>query len=145
MKNFGLSTFNNFFDDLDNVLNSNVFGIFPFGNFTDKAAYSNMNVEESDTEYTLSIPVPGLDKSDIKVQINNGYVEVSYKKEVKEDDKKHLRKSWSVESFDEEYAIPENVKVDDIDAKVENGVLTVSLPKDKELPKKNEPKTIELK
>lgn len=140
MKNYGLSTFNNFFDDLDNV-----FGIFPFGNFSDKLNHSNMNVEESDSEYSLSIPVPGLDKDAVKVQVNDGYVEISYKKEVKEDDKKHLRKSWSVESFDEEYAIPEDVDENDITAIVENGVLKVSLPKDKTLPKKNEPKTIEVK
>lgn len=139
MKNYGLRTFDHFFDDLDDV-----FGIFPVGNFS-KGLNSNMNIEETNDAYLLSIAVPGIDKNAIKITIDNGYVSISYQKEEKAEDKKSLRKSWSMESFNEEYAIPTDVKEDSISANIDNGVLTVILEKDKAFLKKNEPKSIEIK
>ena len=145
MKN-GLNFVNNFFDDLmDDVDIWSPFSAFrPFKNV------NKMNVNETDSEYTIELPVPGLDKADIKVQVSDGILNVSYDKEVKDeendnDNKKVIRSSWSVESFNDSYELPDNVKEDEITATVENGVLKVTVPKDKTLPAKPEVKTIDVK
>jgi HSP20 family protein len=83
------------------------------------------NIAKDELGYKVSISVPGLTKEDIKISIKEGTLKISYVKE-DGDDQNHF-----IGSFIKSYNIPDDVKEKDIEGKVENGVLTLSLPIDK--------------
>lgn len=93
-----------------------------------------MNVSESDKDYRLELSIPGMKKEDLNLSVdpdNNLVIEMQTKEEKKEDkEKRHfLRREFSTTQFKQMLTLPENVKKDAIGAKVENGILTVTLPK----------------
>ncbi len=107
-----------------------------WNNFTadDRGMTPKMNVSESDTDYRLELCIPGLKKEDLHISIdadNNLVIEMQQKEEKKnEDEKRHwLRREFSSTQFKQVLTLPENIKKNEIGAKVEHGILTVTLPK----------------
>ncbi len=95
------------------------------------------DVKEDDKGYTLEIEMPGYNKEDIAINLEDGYVSVSARKAEKEEDKNHkyIRKERSV-SCSRSYYVGD-IEEKDVKAKFENGVLTLTFPKEKEkLPEK---------
>lgn len=93
-----------------------------------------VNVRENDDEYIMELAAPGIKKEFCRVSINNDgnlNVTIENKMEHKEKDKKHhyLRREFSYSNYEQNYSLPEDVERDKISAKVENGILTVTLPK----------------
>lgn len=93
-----------------------------------------INVKESDREYTVELAAPGLKKEDFNVNIDrdgNLHIHMESKNESKEEDKKshYLRREFSYSKFEQTLLLPDDVDKDGIEAKVNDGVLTVSLPK----------------
>lgn len=93
-----------------------------------------INVKESDKAYTVELAAPGMKKEDFNVHINdegNLVIKMEQKQEHKEEDKntRYLRREFSYSKFEQTLILPDDVKKEDISAKVENGVLTVGLPK----------------
>ena len=93
-----------------------------------------INVKESDKASTVELAAPGMKKEDFNVHINdegNLVVKMESKNEAKEEDKttRYLRREFSYSKFEQTLILPDDVKKDAISAKVENGVLTVELPK----------------
>ena len=82
-------------------------------------------VSKSETEYKVSISVPGLTKDDLKITTKEGVLRISFEKE--ESDNIH----HFMGSFIKSYSIPDDVKEKDIVGKVENGILELTLPIDK--------------
>ena len=102
-----------------------------------------VNVKESPKEYTMDIAAPGIKKEFCRVNIDhdgNLVVAIENKLEHKEEDKKerYLRREFSYSNYQQTYTLPDNVDKENIAAKVENGVLTISIPK---LTPKEEAKT----
>lgn len=102
-----------------------------------------VNVKESPKEYTMDIAAPGIKKEFCRVNIDhdgNLVVAIENKLEHKEEDKKerYLRREFSYSNYQQAYTLPDNVDKENITAKVENGVLTISIPK---LTPKEEAKT----
>ena len=83
------------------------------------------NVVKEETGYVISISVPGLTKEDLKISTKEGVLKISYEK-TEGDNSRHF-----VGSFTKSYNIPDDVQEKYIEGKVENGVLTISLPIDK--------------
>ena len=83
------------------------------------------NIGKSETEYSVSISVPGLTKDDLKISTKEGILKIIYEKE--ESDKTHR----FVGGFVKSYNIPDDVKEKDIVGRVENGVLELILPIDR--------------
>ena len=112
-----------------------------FDDFFDTRALSRMNatapavnVKESDKAYTMEVAVPGIKKEFCRVTIDNdGDLELAIenKFEHKEENKNEhfLRREFSYGNYQQTYTLPENVDKDSISAKVENGVLTITMPK----------------
>ena len=112
-----------------------------FGNeWVDKTSSSApaVNVIETDKEYKVEIAAPGLTRDDFKIDINeDNELTVSMEKKVEKNEesekegKKHtyLRREFSYSSFRQRMILPDNVNVDNIDAKLENGDLTNDIPK----------------
>ena len=93
-----------------------------------------VNVKVDDKAYTMEVAAPGIKKEFCRVSINdegNLQVSIENKVEHKEEEKKHhyLRREFSYTNYEQAYTLPEDVDKDNIEAKVENGILTVTLPR----------------
>lgn len=90
-----------------------------------------VNITEYKNEYKVSLAVPGMKKSDFKIDIEDNMLTISSEKEEnkEEKDKKFTRKEYSYSSFSRSFSLPENIKKDDIEAKYEDGVLNITLPR----------------
>ena len=93
-----------------------------------------INVTESDKDYTVELAAPGLKKEDFKVNINddgNLVIKMEQKEEQKEEDKSrhYLRSEFSYSKYEQTLILPDDVEKEQISAKVDNGVLTIDLPK----------------
>lgn len=113
----------------------------------DKALYGkhakNMmktDVKEKDGTYQVAIELPGFDKSEISVQLENGYLTITASKgldkDEKEKDGKFIRKERYAGAMQRSFYVGEGVQQKDIRAKYENGVLHLEIPKE-------EPKQVE--
>ena len=131
----------NWFENtLDNMFNAN-------NKMYAKAITPATNVKEYTDKYVMEIAAAGMKKEHCKVSINdegNLVVSVENKTETKQEDKQHkyLRKEFGYYSYNNKYILPEDSDKDKISAKVEDGVLTITIPKFEQ--KKNTSKEIEI-
>ena len=93
-----------------------------------------VNVKVDEKAYTMEVAAPGLKKEFCRITINdegNLCVAIENKFEHKEEDKKehYLRREFSYTNYQQAYSLPEDVDRNAISAHVEDGVLTVTLPK----------------
>ena len=99
-----------------------------------KATAPAVNVKEDAKAYTMELAGPGIKKEFCRVNINaDGNLEVAIenKLEHKEENKKEhfLRREFSYSNYQQTYVLPDDIEKDHIAAKVDNGVLTITLPK----------------
>ncbi len=103
------------------------------------------DVKATDTGYELEIDVPGIDKENISVQLENGYVTVTAKTEKKNDEGKenghYIRRERFYGTYSRSFYVGEDVNEEDVKAKYENGTLKLFVP-DKEKQPKDETKKI---
>lgn len=94
-------------------------------------AVPNANISENEKDYKIEVAAPGLQKKDFKVEVENGVLTVSgEKEEEKEEERKNYRrKEFSYRSFSRSFNLPENSLPEKMEAKYDNGILTLSLPK----------------
>lgn len=124
-------------------------------NNDETSKYVNPRVDWKETQlaHVFKVDLPGLNKEEIKVEVEEGRVlqisgEIKGANHVnKEDSNKKENETWRrVErprgKFCRRFWLPENAKIDEVKASMENGVLTVTIPK-QEI-KKPEVKTIEI-
>ncbi len=91
-----------------------------------------VNVRESDKEFTVEVAAPGLSKEDFKVELNDNVLTVSCDKKEQKEEKteQYTRREFGYFSFKRSFALPENmVAAEKIEAKYENGILQLLLPK----------------
>jgi len=94
-----------------------------------------VDVNETGTEFFLSADMPGLDKKDVSVDIHDGVITIKGERDIdneKSTDGYRIRER-QLGSFNRSFRLPDNVNEDKIAAKFKNGVLTVTLPKTKEI------------
>ena len=118
-------------------------GFMPRANSTAPA----VNVKETDKEYTMELAAPGIKKEYCRVGINDeGFLTIAIenKQEHKHEDKNHhyLRREFSYSNYEQNYTLPDDVEKDNISAKVEDGILTITMPKT--APKEKVTKSIEI-
>lgn len=112
-----------------------------------------INVIESEKDYRVEVAAPGMTKDDFSIKIddnNNLVVTMEKKQEVNEENPegkqegRYLRREFSYSKFQQTMVLPENVDKDKIEAKVENGVLNITIPKRSEEDAKQAEKVIEI-
>ncbi len=90
-----------------------------------------VDIAEDEKSYTIQLAVPGVKKSDFKINLIDGKLTVSGERKMEE--KKEGKTYHSVEtqfgSFSRSFFLPEDVLADQIEASYENGILFLSLPK----------------
>ena len=99
-----------------------------------KATAPAVNVKEDAKAYTMEVAVPGIKKEYCRVNINtdgNLDIAIENKMEHKEEDKKqhYLRREFSYSNYQQTYVLPDDIVKDNSAAKVDNGVLTITMPK----------------
>ena len=101
------------------------------------------DIYEENGEYHIEMDIPGYDKKDINIEVKDGYLTVKASKETedKEESKNYIRRERVVGSFTKSFALGD-VDTDKIDAKFENGILNVTIPKQEVV---DNTKTIEIK
>ena len=110
-----------------------------------------INVIEGENTYKLEVATPGMTKDDFKVHVNkdgNLVIEMEKKEKEKEECKKeckYIRREFAYTRFHQTLILPENADKDKIEAKVENGVLKIRIPKLQMVAPENEKKLIEVK
>jgi HSP20 family protein len=90
-----------------------------------------VNIREDEKNYLLDLAIPGINKNDLKIDINEDVLTISSetKNESEENNDGFKRKEFSYSSFCRSFYVPENVNRDKIEAKYKDGILTIGLPK----------------
>ncbi|MBL7857133.1 MAG: Hsp20/alpha crystallin family protein [Cyclobacteriaceae bacterium] len=103
-----------------------------------------VNVMEKEKEFEVQMAAPGLTKKDFNITIDKGVLTITVEKseEKEEKEKEFTRKEFSYTNFVRSFTLPENVKTEKVDAKYEDGILRLLLPKEVDV--KVKPKAIEV-
>ncbi|MCI5710522.1 MAG: Hsp20/alpha crystallin family protein [Prevotella sp.] len=93
-----------------------------------------INVKETEKEYTVEVAAPGMKKEDFNINLDddgNLVIKMEKKDEKKDENKKehYLRREFAYSKFEQTLLLPDDVDKEKIGAGVNDGVLTVSLPK----------------
>ena len=122
--------FGNLFDELFNQFPAN-WGKDAQGTFNAVPA----NIHETKEGYHVELNAPGRNKEDFKVNLENGLLTISFEKkeETENKDYKTIRKEFNYPSFKRSFSLDEKINTAGIQAKYENGILKVYLPKKEEV------------
>ena len=118
----GLTTFNNLFDDM-----------FDDSFFRSYNSYMKTDIKEVDNQYVLDIEMPGFNKKDISVELNDGYLTISGNKSTNNNEKDTkgniIRQERYSGSYSRSFYVGDSIKKEDIKANYDNGELKIYLPK----------------
>ena len=91
------------------------------------------DVRETDNSYELDFDLPGFKKDEIKVELDNGYLSISAAKGLDKDeekkDGKYIRRERYAGAMNRTFYVGDNLTQQDIQAKFEDGILKISVPK----------------
>lgn len=114
--------FDDFFNDSFDFLGKDFFG---------KGTYPKVDVRDEPNQLVLEAEVPGLKKDQVKVELDNGILRI--KGEKKETDEKksksYIHRELKHSSFCRSFAVGDNIDVEKLSAKFEDGVLEITFPK----------------
>ncbi len=90
-----------------------------------------VNIVEKTTNYLVEIAAPGFEKADFNIKLEGDILTISTEKKetVSETTDKMIRKEFSYRSFKRSFTIDEKIDTEHINAKYENGILKIELPK----------------
>lgn len=103
------------------------------------------DIKETADAYIIDVDLPGFDKKDIQIDVENGYLNINAKTDSSENEEekgKFIRRERYYGECSRSFYIGEDVEEDDIKASFKNGILTLDIPKVKEEEKKSEKKFI---
>lgn len=116
-----------------------VFFNAPFSNVFENSFKHNtnlpaVNILESEKDFQIEFNAPGFAKENFKIELEKNLLNVSaeHSTENNEENKNYTRREFSFSSFKRSFNLPETVNVEAIDAKYENGILRLVLPKKEE-------------
>lgn len=90
-----------------------------------------LNVIEGETETNLQLALPGIEKKDIKISIDQNVLTISSEQSVTKNDStdKIVHREFGYQSFTRSFKLQENSSTDQIESKLENGILSIKIPK----------------
>jgi HSP20 family protein len=112
---------------------------------TRKSTVPAVNIMEEEDKFMLEFATPGMKKKDFKIELHNDVLTVSSdRKEEKEEEKdNYSRREFHYQSFCRSFSLPESADTEKIEAKQENGVLNIIIPKKEESLEKG-PRSIDI-
>ena len=117
-----------------------------FENFFDNN-YENdfspkVDIIENDKSFDISFAVPGMEKKDLNIEINKGYLTVSGERKIDSSDNNYYKIETGYGKFSRSFQLPDEINEEKISAVCKNGILKVSVLKDEKTTVK---KTIQIK
>jgi HSP20 family protein len=103
-----------------------------FGREANESSFTNprVNIVENKDSWELNFALPGVNKEDININVEKDFLTVSHKISEKEEEGfSYNRKEFDFRGFERSFNLPESVNTEKIKAKMDNGILTVHLPK----------------
>jgi HSP20 family protein len=89
-----------------------------------------MDISEEENQYMISMDIPGLTKADISIKVENGTLKVEgERKDERKGKHHHAERAYG--KFIRSFSLPDDVDSAKIEAKVDNGVLELKMPKNK--------------
>ena len=105
------------------------------------------DVKEKKDKYEIKVDMPGFEKENINLSLNNGYLEISAKmdKEDNEEEEKYVRRERFYGECSRSFYVGDDITEEDIDAEFKNGLLKIDVPKKEKEEDQKETKQIEIK
>ena len=133
------SIFDNLFNDFFNTVSRT-----PFNSVTHKSNYPRVDIRETRESVTLDATVPGLRKEDVSIDYEDGHLKISADKQANDADD-FIHREIHRSAFSRWFSVDEEVyDVGKIDASLDEGILSITIPKKveavKPLPRKIEVK-----
>lgn len=117
---------------IDNLINSD-FTQFENNDFNHGFSNPKVNISENDESFHLEMAVPGFEKSDFVIDVENEELSISVDQKPKVNETtSYSRKEFGYASFKRTFLLPETVEEDRIEATYNNGILDVKIPKKEE-------------
>ncbi|MEO7263992.1 MAG: Hsp20/alpha crystallin family protein [Ferruginibacter sp.] len=90
-----------------------------------------VNIIDKADKYLLELAAPGFEKADFNVKLDENLLTISTEKKVENvtEGEKVIRREFSYKTFKRSFTVDEKIDVDNINAKYENGILSLELPK----------------
>lgn len=137
---FGEDLFDNFFDDFTRPARSVARYNTPATNVM------RTDIRESDAGYELDVDLPGYKKEDVQAELKEGYLTITAKTQMKDEQKddngKYIRRERYCGTCSRSFFVGEEVTQEDIRAKFEDGILKLFVPKKEAKPAVEESKFI---
>lgn len=129
------------FDLFDNFLKDDDFFVKKQSNLM------KTDVKEKKDKYEIKVDMPGFEKENINLSLNNGYLEISAKmdKEDNEEEEKYVRRERFYGECSRSFYVGDEVTEEDINAEFKNGLLKIDIPKKDNQKDQKEIKQIEIK
>lgn len=134
MKNTNLINVSPFFEAAKRFFGDEDFRLIPF----QKNNIGHANIKDQENEFIVELSVPGIKKEEVKINLDNDILTISFEN-VQEDEKKtdtYCRREFYSESFERSFTIPKSINKEEISAKMEDGILILTIPKLKKEEKK---------
>ena len=124
-----------FFEDfINNLFGSNIYSDIP-----------PYNIVDNDKEFLIEFSVPGFDKKDFLLEVEENNLKVSnLSSKNNKLENNFFKRQFNYSQFEKNFTIPEEVSIEKINSKYENGILKIFLPKIKEF-KQTKIKSIQVK
>jgi len=143
-RNNSFPAMNSIFDDL---FNRDLINWGLVNNSATNTTLPSVNIRENNDNFVVEMAAPGMTKEDFKIELDGNLLTISSEKEDRNEIKegeKYTRQEFSYQSFQRSFQLPKDVvDAEKIQAKYENGVLNLVIPK-KEHAKQKPPRMIEI-
>ncbi len=123
----------NLWDEFFNDAFFNPLRTVAYASNANTAEMMRTDVKENNSDYEITMNLPGIKKEDVKAELKDGYLTIAASSNSDNDEKdsngKYIRRERYVGSFSRSFYVGDDVKQEDIKAKFENGTLVMSIPK----------------
>jgi HSP20 family protein len=105
-----------------------------FRQTAERNSLPSVNISESDQGYHIELSAPGFKKEEIEIHVEDSVLTISGKHEEtkSENSKKYSRKEFSYQNFKRSFNLPEQAHTEGIEARFENGILSLDIPRQAE-------------
>ena len=117
---------------IDNIFNDG----WNLRSTTRNNTHPSVDIKESKNEYTIIADLPGFEKSNINLSIDEGYLTIkANEEEVNDSNGRYLLKERSMRNYSRTFSLPDNALDSKVSAKYTGGTLSITIPKSKEINK----------
>lgn len=121
----------NIVDEIDSILNATTFPFPLVKQFERKNRFAGVSMTDTGDQVKIQMELPGVQKSDVNVQVNDGRVVITAERKQPElkADEQWIRNEIPFGKIERSIELPYSVNIEKVSAVQENGILSIILPK----------------